>query len=103
MKTCLPPQGGSLCVCCPSAPTVLIGRESPVPWALLSFLTQGPGQGASSFFPTWSATCPAVTLFLVANSFSFRAGPHSSVLPWIRVAFQAAFSSSEMFTGGTVS
>lgn len=103
VKTRLPPQGVSLCVCCPSGPSVLVGRESPIPWALRSFLIQGRGQGASSFFPTWSLTCPAVTLFIVANSFSFRAMLHSSVLPWITVAFWAAFSSSEIFTGGTVS
>lgn len=43
------PRGGSLSAhyvfCCPSGPSVLVGHESPLPWAPLSFLTQGPGQG----------------------------------------------------------
>lgn len=44
-----------LWVCFSFVPSLLVGPESPVPWALLSFLIKGAGRGTYfSFFPTSS-------------------------------------------------
>lgn len=56
MKTDLPPSEG-LRVCCWSGPSVLVGHESPVPRALLSFLTRGLGRARLLLSsPAWSLT-----------------------------------------------